>query len=64
MEKVNKSVAVNSLVLTELYKLNLVESASKRGLINGKEANNEAARQYKNLLESMESVEDEIKAMK
>ena len=63
MNNVSKSMNVNSLVLTELYKLNLVESAAKRGLINGKEADTEAARQYKNLLESMRVVENKIKSL-
>lgn len=63
MGQINKTMVTNTLILTELYKLNLVESATKKGLINGAQDGADAARQYKNLLESMRSAENKIKTM-
>ena len=61
MGQINKTMVANTLILTELYKLNLVESATKKGLINGAKDGQDAARQYKNLLESMKTVEQKIR---
>lgn len=63
MGQINKTMSINTLVLTELYKLNLVESATQKGLINGPQDGKDAARHYKNLLESMKTVEQKIKTM-
>ncbi len=60
MGQINKTMVANTLILTELYKLNLVDSATAKGLINGVSDGKEAARQYKNLLESMKTVEQKI----
>ena len=63
MNRMSKSVTVNTLVLTELYKLNLVEGARARGVINGKAEVKDAAQQYRNLLESVKDIENQISKM-
>lgn len=63
MNEIRKSMVANTLVLGELYKLNLVDSATRKGITNGAQADKEAAQQYRNLLESMKKVEEKLREL-
>ncbi len=62
MARINKNISANTLILAELYKLNLVDSATRKGVANGDNSKvaREAYQVYKNLLKSMENVEQKI----